>query len=192
MAKNDTEVEIKIQVSSSKFTSIQKRLRRIGKFKKKVHQHDEYFSPKHRDFFKLKFPIEYLRIRHMGNKAILNYKYWHVDENNETTHCDEYETQVSDYSKLVKIFKPLGVEKRIVVDKDREVYEINGKFEVSLDIVKSLGKFIEIESINSDDTPRKIRKELFEHARSLGLNPDVRDKHGYVVLLIEKTDKKKS
>lgn len=78
-----------------------------------------------------------------------------------------------------RIFNVLNLEKIAVVDKTRVNYLYLDKYEISLDFVKTLGYFIEIEV-------KKYTKELIDEyndilklAKDLNLNLDNIDKRGY-------------
>ena len=60
------------------------------------------------------------------------------------------------------------------------------EFEIALDKVKDLGLFIEIEAIKDFGSVEKTRRELFEFAKSLGINVKNVDKRGYPYLLMRK------
>lgn len=55
---------------------------------------------------------------------------------------------MDDSINLKKIFKVLGLEEIAYVDKIRRIYKYKDKYEISLDIVKELGYFVEIEIKN--------------------------------------------
>ena len=89
---------------------------------------------------------EWIRIGERGQKKILNYKNWH-----DNMYCDEWEVEIDNSENLDKIFKVLGLEIIAVVDKDRKKYMYLDKYEISLDSVKDLGYFIEIEVKKYED-----------------------------------------
>lgn len=118
--------------------------------------------------------MNWLRIGERGNKKILNYKNWH-----DNMYCDEYEVEIDNKENLDRIFNVLGLEQIAVVDKTRVNYLYLDKYEISLDFVKTLGYFIEIEV-------KKYTKELIDEyndilklAKNLNLNLDNIDKRGY-------------
>lgn len=94
-------------------------------------------------------------------------------------YCDEYEVEIDNKENLDRIFNVLGLEQIAVVDKTRVNYLYLDKYEISLDFVKTLGYFIEIEV-------KKFTKELIDEyndilklAKDLNLNLDNIDKRGY-------------
>lgn len=165
MAHNNVEIEIKIQLSEKNLSRVKEKLKQTAKFVKTSKQEDEYFTPSHRNFVEPKFPFEWLSIRKRSGKSILNYKHWHPENSEITTHCDEFETEIANPESLNKIFSALDLKKLVFVEKEREVYTYNDEFEVGLDSVTDLGKFIEIEAIKDFGTVEKAREALFEFAK---------------------------
>ncbi|MFA6089105.1 MAG: class IV adenylate cyclase [Candidatus Woesearchaeota archaeon] len=186
MAQNNTEIEIKIEVTEKEFKRVKKTLKQIAKYMKESHQVDEYFTPAHRNFIEPKKPIEWLRIGERGGKIILNYKHFYKNEEGMTTHCDEYETEVNDKQQLDFIFKAINMKSLAIVDKTRETYIYNEKFEIALDIVKNLGYFIEIEALKHNESVEKTRQELFEIAEKIGIDNPKETNKGYPFILMER------
>lgn len=112
--------------------------------KGETRQVDEYFSPAHRDFVATRPAVEWLRLRKSGDKASINFKYFHFDDKGNSQYCDEYETSVGDEQQMQKMFAALDVKSLVVVDKTRTIYQYED-FEVSLDQVEGLGDFVEVE-----------------------------------------------
>jgi adenylate cyclase class 2 len=186
MAHNDTEIEIKIPVDEETFFNVKKKLEKIAKFVKKSSQSDEYFTPKHRNFVEPKYPFEWLSIRRRGDKALINYKHFHPEDAEIRTHCDEFETEIKDPSKLDKIFASLDIKTLVTVEKEREIYDYKNMFEISLDSVKELGHFIEIEALKHEGSVEEVRKKLLEFAKELGIDILKEDLRGYPYLLMKK------
>ena len=178
MAHNNVEIEIKIQLTENNFSKVKEKLKQVAKFVKTSKQEDEYFTPVHRNFVEPKYPFEWLSIRKRGGKSILNYKHWHPENAETTTHCDEFETEISNPDSLNKIFSALDLKKLIVVEKERGVYTYNDEFEIGLDSVGGLGNFIEIEAIKDFGSVEKAREKLFEFAKFLGVDISEPDKRG--------------
>jgi len=146
MAHNDVEIEIKIPVDKETFFNVKEKLQQVAEFVKASQQSDEYFTPAHRNFVSPKFPFEWLSIRKRGDKTILNYKHWHPENSEFTTHCDEFETEIKNPDGLKKVFSAIDLKALVTVDKEREVY-VTDEFEIALDSVKELGYFVEIEAM---------------------------------------------
>jgi adenylate cyclase class 2 len=186
MAVNNTEIEIRFQLDERTFAAVKDRLKKNAKFVKSSQQKDDYFNPPHKNFLEPRFPFEWLSLRQRGGRTILNYKHWYPENVETTTHCDEFETEIKDSEKLLKLLVSLGFRKLITVDKEREVYNYGDEFEIALDTVKELGHFIEIESIKDFGSVEAARKRLFEFAKTLNLDSSQENKRGYSFALLEK------
>jgi adenylate cyclase class 2 len=186
MAADDVEVEIKVPLSERDFSGLKKKLAGIANFEKSVHQKDEYFNAPDRDFLKPKFPFEWLSIRSRGDKTILSYKHYHPEDVEVATHCDEFETMVGSPEGIRKIFSSLGFRSIVVVEKHRDTYVYGEEFEIEMDDVECLGKFVEIEALKDFGGVENTRKKVFDFAKFLGIDPLKADKRGYPFLVMEK------
>jgi predicted adenylyl cyclase CyaB len=187
MANEHIEIEIKIPLDENSLLKVKEKLKKIARFEKSSKQIDEYFTPTHRNFVEPEIPLEWLSIRRRGDKNILNYKHWYLFGNSEVaTHCDEFETEIKDSNQLKKIFSVLDFKKLVTVEKEREIYVYKDEFEISLDRVKELGHFIEIETIKNLGNIEETRKKLFEFAKDLEIDISKTDKRGYPYLLMKK------
>ncbi len=186
MASNDIEVEIKIPLDKSTFLSVQEKLKQIATFVKSAQEIDDYYTPAHKNFLEPQYPFEWLRIRQKAGKTILTYKHFHPENVKDTTHCDEFETEVSSPEQLNKIFSSLNLKKLITVDKKRETYRFSDEFDIALDTVEELGNYIEIEAIKDFSSIDATREKLYEMAKTLGITISKEDKRGYPYILMEK------
>ncbi len=94
MSLGNIEVEIKVKISKDRFDSIKRTLNKSCHFKDKIHHIDTYYNSAHKNFLKPKYPYEWLSLRKRGDKLTLNYKHWYPSGVKNTTHCDEYETNI--------------------------------------------------------------------------------------------------
>ncbi|MBW2967246.1 class IV adenylate cyclase [Candidatus Woesearchaeota archaeon] len=186
MAVGNTEIEIKIPLEEKDFFRIKEHLRSRAKFVKSSHQVDEYFSPAHRDFLEPQFPFEWLRIGQRSGKTIVNYKHWYPENVDQTTHCDEFETEVHSPEQMRLIFGSLDLRPLITVDKLRETFIHDAGIEIALDTVKELGHFMELETIKDFGSVEAARDALFSLARDLAVDASVHVPRGYPFLLMEK------
>ncbi len=181
------EVEIKVKIENA--DKIKEKLLKKGKLVKSIRQVDEYYVPSHRDFFAEKpFPVEWLRIRTNPDKTIFEYdKSVNKDEKGEQEYAVEYETEVSHPEELRKILQFLDFKKRVVVDKDREVWDC-GKVEVCIDNVRDLGLFVEVEAKGDFKSPVEAKSACMSFLEDLGVDlektPPINN--GYPVLLLER------
>lgn len=183
--KNDIETEIKIKVSKDEFKEIELFLRNNGDFLNEHRQVDTYYQPIHRKILKSGSKVinEWLRIGIRGNKKILNYKNWHDD-----FYCDEYEVEIDDEKNMDRIFKILGLEEIVTVDKMRSTYLYLDKYEIALDYVEKLGYFVEIEVKKYTESVMREYDYLLKIAKEFHLNLNNIDKRGYPYHLIYKED----
>mgnify|MGYP001563097951 CR=1 FL=1 len=186
MAHNDQEIEIKLRLSYKEYKRIKEELKKITKFVKFSHHIDEYFTPRHKSFLQPKYPYEWLTLRHRDDKVLLNYKHWYPENTPNTTHCDEYETQVLDGKQLKSILRALNFKKFVTVEKKRATYVYKDGLEIALDEVKDLGYFIEIETIKDFGDLKKARVAIFKFARKLGLYKTTTIPGGYGAELMRK------
>lgn len=172
--KSTVETEIKIKVSENDYKRLLNFMKQKAEFIKGTNQVDTYYQPTYRKFLNDKEVNEWLRIGERGNKTILNYKNWH-----DNMYCDEYEVEIDNKDNLDRIFKILDLEQIAVVDKKRIIYFYLEKYEISLDFVKDLGYFIEIEVKKYTKSPIDEYSDLLKLAKNLDLNLDNIDKRGY-------------
>ncbi len=186
MASNDVEVEIKIPLDEANFSRVQNQLKQTAKLVKDSQETDDYYTPAHRDFLEPQYPYEWLRLRKKAGRIILNYKHFHPENVPDTTHCDEFETEITSSEQLHKIFSSLNFKKIVTVDKKRENYRVGEEFDIAMDIVQELGHYIEIEALKDFGGVDATRQKLYELAKKLGIDISKEDKRGYPYILMEK------
>lgn len=177
--KSVVETEIKFKITKTLFDQLISKMDKESKFLKENRQLDTYYQPTYRKFLNDNEITEWLRIGERGNKTILNYKNWH-----DNMYCDEYEVEIDNSKNLDRIFNILGLEKIVVVDKQRKTYYYLDKYEIAFDYVKELGYFIEIEVKNYSKDPIEEYNDLLNLAKDLNLSFDNIDKRGYPYHLI--------
>lgn len=138
----DTEIEIQVRVDS--VTNLIAFLKQNAKHLHSTYQIDEYYTPKHRNFTSPRPIKEWLRLRCAENENSITYKNWIYDKSGRSWHCDEYETKIENLDQIKKMFRAINFKLLIKVNKKREIWKYKA-FEISIDKVKGLGKFIEIE-----------------------------------------------
>lgn len=180
------EIEIKVQVERNVFENFKSFLNQNARFIKDSEQSDEYFTPTNRNFVQPEFPFEWLSIRERNNEAILNYKHWYPENEEKSTHCDEFEVVLSDAENLRKIFKSIDINTLVKVVKKRNLYNYNDEFEICLDEVEDLGFFIEIEVKKDFGSIELANQKLNEFATNMGIDVSSRNYRGYPFLLMEK------
>lgn len=142
--KKYQEVEMKFKVKNSK--EIWQILGNIDaeKLIDQEYQCDTYFVPSHRNFFEEDIISEWLRLRKTSTKEQINYKRWLPIGEKIQTHCEEYESDVTDGYALRKILEYMDFQEIIRVEKRRSCWKY-GDVLICIDEVKELGTFIELE-----------------------------------------------
>jgi predicted adenylyl cyclase CyaB len=186
------EIEIKIKISDETANCCKNFLAHNARFVNSSQEVDQYLGPSHRNFLAPEFPYEWLRLRLKNNKVVLNYKHWYPENAEVSTHCDEFETEIQNSDSLLKIFKALDITPLIIVDKVREKYNYKDEFDISIDFIKELGYFIEIEYIGKSNVIEEANKLVLEIAKTLNLDLSQRDNRGYPYLMLEKVGQLKN
>lgn len=177
--------EVEIQVKIGDVEPLLKFLEENAEFKGEKLQIDEYFSPPHRDFTVVRPVKEWLRLRNASGVCSINYKNWHFDGEGKSHYCDEYESEIGGLDKVKKILAVLNFKSLVVVDKVRRIW-IYDDFEISVDSVKGLGDFVEIEYKGNEEIfdPKKITESMIEFLKNVGCNGIKRNFVGYPFLLL--------
>jgi len=129
----------------------------------------------------------WLRVREEGDRASINFKDWSISDN--ACYCEELESNVSDPKDVKGIFERMHFAPVIVVDKARRVYEF-GDTEISIDQVKDLGDYIELEYYGKEKDVRRAQKSLKDRIGQIGAKvADQEDDKGYPYWLIERSRK---
>ena len=183
----NVEIEIQVKIKSPK--DVERKLRKVGKFVKTRKQVDKYFVPVQRNFLAKEMPIEYLRVRHEKNRDHLNYSYLHFYKNGWLRKTDEYETLVEKPEIVEEIFKKIGLITKVTVNKTRKYFDC-GNFEVTLDQIKGLGNFMEVEVKKDFGDVDKTRKACQKFLDDLNIKYDVKRLMGYPRMLYWKSHKK--
>jgi len=134
-----------------------------AKFSETLHQVDVYYNAPNRD---LRLTNEYLRLRFSqgDKKGVFAY---HRNLSRGVT--EEYEVKISDLRIFKRILSALGFKKLGKIEKRRITYEL-GNYKISLDDVKGVGKFVEVETqCEEKEAPHK-RSLCLDLLESLGIS----------------------
>jgi len=139
------EVEIKLKLDNVE--KIRKILKNLGAiYKDKVIEEDIYFTSIYQDFIKTK---ECLRIRKRNDYLELTYKGKTTKEMLDSKHFWKSEINIpflSEIKDMQILLEKIGFKKIAVVNKYREKFILNQKT-ITIDKIKELGYFLEIEEI---------------------------------------------
>lgn len=152
-------MEIEIKAKCENFTEVIKKLKELGaKLIKKQHQIDIYYNHPNKDLRKLN---EYIRLRKANHAKEVVFGY-HINLADGVNR--EIEVKVDDWQSFEKILELSGFKKLGIIDKKREKYEFEA-FKITLDIVKDIGNFVEIETDGEEseqETKKQVCLELLE------------------------------
>jgi len=179
----EIEVEIKFPLKNPR--PIITFLDRSGEFKGEDYQKDTYFVPPTKNFLGKSPVAEWLRIREGKGKPNINYKNWDREKHNSWSVCDEYEVMMDDAEAMKKIFAGLSFKEIIVVEKKRKNWHFKDTI-ISIDEVKDLGSFIEIESNRHFESNKEAVAYLHKILLELDAEVGEQDFKGYPYLLLEK------
>ncbi len=181
---NDIEIEIRLPLHNPE--EVKEFLYKNGEIvAKDLEQRDTYFNPSHRDFLKPKYPFEWLRLRETGKGAFITYKHYYPENVERTDYCDEFESRVDNVTSLRNIFDNLGMKELVVVEKTRNSWMLDG-VEISLDDVKGLGYFIELEAKKEFEDPKDGKRFLFDVLGRLNAKVGKEKLKGYPSMILEK------
>ena len=153
------EVEVKARINS--FKEMEERLENLGAAKTKTEfQEDIYFASPIVDFAETD---EALRVRSTNNGIFITYKGPKLNDKAKTR--KEVEMSIESAKKAKDIFTEIGFRPVRTVRKDRKYYQYEN-FEISLDDVKGLPPYMEIEIALEDGEDYSLAQdrifELFE------------------------------
>ncbi len=144
-------------------------------------QADTYYNAPHKDFKKTD---EALRIRIQDGKAILTYKAPKIDAISKTR--TEIQTEIGDSDSMGNILSALGFSPVATISKKRKNFRL-GDFSISLDEVRDLGNFMEIEIAARDSRYYQEKVErIFKFMEKLGKRRESTIRESYLEMLFEK------
>lgn len=179
------EIEIKVKIKNPEPT--EQILQSKTKFIKAKNQKDEYFVPKHKDFFSFKPATEFLRVRHEQDKDSLDYHLCHFAEDGSLLKSDEYEVGIDNPEMMSIILKKLDMIKKITVTKHRKCFKYQD-FEIVLDYIEELGYFLEVEIINFSDSEslESANQRCYDVLKQLNIEYEKTTNIGYPSMILEK------
>ncbi|MFA4955341.1 MAG: class IV adenylate cyclase [Candidatus Methanoperedens sp.] len=148
-------------------------------------QADTYYNAPYRDFGKTD---EALRIRVEDGKSVLTYKGPKMDKVSKTR--KEVETEIKDIDGMGEILSSLGFFPVATVTKKRKNFRM-GDFFISLDEVRDLGHFMEVEIDVKDSRNFHEKVEsIFRFMEKLGINRESSIRKSYLEMILEKNEGK--
>ena len=159
-------MEIEIKATFKDKEKIIAALKSLGAVEEKQkHQIDEYYNHPSRD---TRESNEYIRLRYKfgGNKGIFAHHINISDGVNE-----EHEVEVEDIKTFKKILENFGFPLLGVIDKKRETFNLD-EFTITLDEVKDIDNFIEIEVDGEESEIEEKKERCYQLLERLGLSRD--------------------
>lgn len=177
MVMKNQELEIKLKLEEWQFQSILKLLsdNQSGEMEEQV---DLYYCPKesnYKDYMERKC----LRVRKNRKKCSLDYKEIIDTKEKYAQKLNEYSTEILNMQQMDLILDKIGFSLILEIRKERYEFVYNDLFKISLDKVKELGFFIEIEIINQDLSYEEANNYLKKEVETLGLSNNLINKEGY-------------
>ncbi len=153
-------INIEIKARCRDFTPILERLHeRAARFVGEDHQVDTYFKVPHGRLKLRSGPIEQALIHYVRPDSA-------SVRQSDVTRCE-----AADPAELRSVLtQALGI--LVVVEKRRRIYFVDN-VKVHLDVVHSLGAFVEIEAVGTDETsdPETLRRQCREYLHLFGIDP---------------------
>lgn len=179
------EIEVKATVKNAE--DLRQKLESLGCiFSNSIEQKDRIFVPKGHDI-PVENGVNVFRIREQDGKFILTLKQQVTNQ----LDCLEYETDINQPEKVVKMIELLGFAEISSVNKTR----IKGKYkdlEICLDEVEQLGSFIEVEKMVEEGNAETIQSELWQFLESIGVDKKEQVTDGYDILIKKKLQNKQN
>lgn len=166
-----------------------KKLNTVGKkTESNIIQNDTYYTPTHKNFLEAKPITEWLRIRKTNTDQTINYKNFSQNGKINKMSCKEIEVGIDDESGIKEILKGLDFKPIIIVEKTRNTWEYKNIL-ISLDIVKNLGNYIELELKSNDfENEEESQNYITEIIEELNIKVGKQIFAGYPQLVMEKNE----
>ena len=172
-------IEVEVKAHVKKISKIEQVIQQENaQYLKTVHQRDIYFKHPARNFAKTD---EALRIRHEEHaQARVTYKGPKLDRKSKSR--EEFELKINKPEILEQIFVKLDYIPVTGVEKIRKLYKL-GDMMISLDKVKDVGDFIEVEleAVSKDDYKDK-RNLILSKLEKWGIQKSQRERLSYLEL----------
>lgn len=174
------EVEVKVSVEDPK--QMERSIIELGATPIGIDvQADTYYNAPYRDFGKTD---EALRIRVQDDTAFLTYKGPKMDKVSKTR--KEVQTRIDDITGMGNILSSLGFFPVATIAKKRKNFRI-GDFYISLDEVRDLGNFMEVEITMKDHSKYQEKVEsIFKFIAKLGIDRESTIRKSYLEMILEK------
>ena len=183
---NNMEIEIRAKINDLKFLEKKlSQLENIYETKSQERQVDTYF--KHENDKDRKLIIRIRKNYKNKNTAILTFKS-KAPKKQDDIAWQDFDTEIINPDKLENLLLDSGYDYYCLIDKVRQSFEYK-KFEINIDNIRDLGQFIEVEKNGNEKEIVKIKSEILDLLKLLGINENNVINKGYVQLVINKINK---
>lgn len=188
MKENDTIYEVEMKFPLTDFEALESTLSNTfgAKFGEPIEEYDLYYNHPLRNFIETD---EALRLRRKGNSLRITYKGPKIDTSSKTRKEIELELLPEDGSDWESLLESLGFRAGGHVRKYRRTANLvfrERTFKILCDELPQLGPnafFIEIETMAKPDELDPARKEMFELAETLSLDPSKTIRTSYLSMI---------
>lgn len=179
------EIELKIALTNKQYETIKKFFDAKFEFSGSVIESDVYFNGIDRDFSKTDEAFRLRKVERENNTSIF-VTYKGAKLNKTIKARKELEVSVSDYGTMLGIISSLGFKETAHVKKQRYYYT-DGSITATLDNVKDLGEFLELEILAPDqEDVDKYSAQLFDLLTNLKLDKKAATTSSYLEMLLNK------
>ena len=167
------EVEILVMILTEDFNKVREQLSKVSSYIDSKSVKDTYFYDPLRKNLQPDENLaiyECFRVREKENTNYLTYKVDNFDENGKWLYSDEHETIIDNAKIVFDIITKLGLKELVVVDMIKEKYE-NDEYIITIEYVKNLGVFLEVENklqLENEEEIVKKKGEIQSFIDSLG------------------------
>jgi len=159
-------MEIEIKATFDNRKKLKKSLEKLGaKAEKEKHQIDEYYNHPSRDTRETK---EYIRLRYKDGENTGIFAH-HINMSDGVN--KEFEVPVGNINVFKEILLGLNFPLLGTIDKKRETFKF-GEFTITIDEVKDIGNFVEIEVDGEESEIETKKAQCMEMLEKIGLSKE--------------------
>ena len=183
------EIEIKVKTSDEQMKILRKWLADYAENVGQIDISDYYLdNPKSTFCFDsdkgYKDCLQFLRVRITPKDHFFCYKKRNIDSVGKTLSVQETEVEIADGCKILEILKNVGFIDQTVIKKKRDIYIVESKFEIVIDVVENIGTFIEIELKDQIVDVKVGLDKIYDLLKRIGIKEFVRFDRGYFCMFL--------
>lgn len=181
------EIELRFEVDERIWRDVQTEL--FAHEEPTRHSQEDWYFDRPGLSFVAELPVrEWVRLRAEDDRVELNRKVFEYPDGSDiATHAIEYHHDFDSLDSANEVLEVLGYRPLVTVTKERMTYRSINGVEVSFDLVRHLGYFIEIEAISQDDSIGRVMSVLEAAASRVGVPMQEQDRRGYPFMLLQRS-----